>query len=311
MAEPHQRTQSGKLRAVSKRSINDSQGSSNQKIQPASVGIVNAEDIKVYSTDDDDDILKFFAQTPTCLSNLHVDILTKIARECGIDRTDSVDRNWRNTWNIGTWCIGNQVSASINIVQPNIAECWIGVASNRNDDLQEIISKYSGYALEKSTCSASPCGSGYQIKGRWGLHAVSELRSLGIIKKEPIEMAGTNICQSRVFIWLLVGKNSEYLCTLTQQSIVILARHIPDYVLDIEEPTEAKNITLRIRNPEKVNDNSQLSINTAGWIQFNGRPDNVARLYGALSIALRNVMKSLYLKPFLGSLHYDILPEDF
>lgn len=310
MAEPHQRTQSGKLKPVARRSISDAENSSIPKIQPVTIGIEDAGNVKIEDTDDDD-ILKYFSQTPTSLSTFHIDILSSIAKECGIINDNVVDKDWRNTWNIGTWCIGNQVSASINIVQPNIAECWITVASNRDDDLNDIISKYSNYTLEKSTCTAIRCAGGYQIKGRWSLHAVTELRSLGIIKKEPIEFGATNVCQSRIFIWLLVGKSSEYLCTLTQQSIILLAKYIPDYCLDIQEPTEAKNITLRMRNPRKVNDSSQLSITTAGWLQFNGRPDNVAQLYGAVSIALRNIMKSLHLKPFLESLHYDTVPEDF
>jgi hypothetical protein len=310
MAEPHQRTQSGKLKPVAKRTTSDAEVSSIQKIQPITIGIEDAGNVKV-ENNDDDDLLKYFEQTPTSLSDLHVDMLTSIARECGITNENVVNKDWRNTWNIGTWCIGNQVSVSVNIVQPNIAECWISVACNRHEDLHDIINKYSSYTLEKSSCTAIASGTGYQIKGRWGLHAVTELRSLGIIKKEPIEFGATNICQSRIFMWLLVGRSSEYLCTLTQQSIILLAKYIPDYCLDIQEPTEAKNITLRMRNPRKVNDGSQLSITTAGWLQFNGRPDNVAQLYGALSIALRNVMKSLHLKPFLESLHYEVLPEDF
>jgi hypothetical protein len=310
MAEPHQRTQSGKLKPVARRSINDAEVSSIQKIQPVTIGIEDANNVKIEDTDDDD-LLKYFDQTPTSLSDLHVDILASIAKECGITNDNAIDKDWRNTWNIGTWCIGNQVSASINIVQPNIAGCWISVACNRDDDFHDIINKYSNYTLEKSSCTATRSGTGYQIKGRWGLHAVTELRSLGIIKKEPIEFGTVNVCQSRIFIWLLVGKSSEYLCTLSQQSIILLAKYVPDYSLDIQEPTEAKNITLRMKNPQKVNDGSQLSITTGGWLQFNGRPDNVAQLYGALSIALRNIMKSLHLKPFLESLHYEVLPEDF
>ena len=249
-------------------------------------------------------------QTPTSLSSTHVSILTEIAKECGIYSDSAINRNWRNTWNIGTWCIGSQVSASINIMQPNTAGSWINIVCNRYDDFNSIIDKYSKYPLQGSTCSATKTSSGYQIKGRWAFHALDELNSLGIIKKESIDIASVHTCQSRIFIWLLVGRNSEYLCTLTQSSIVLLAKYIPDWCFDNKE-SSAQNITLRIKDPIKVNDASQLSISTAGWIQFNGRPDNVAKLYGAVAYSLREIMKSRFVKSFLESLHYDVLPEDF
>lgn len=308
MDEPHQRVQSGKLRPASRKSFTNNESSAVRKIQLSTVGIEDAEDLQVQ---DSDDILDFFTQTPTSLSSFHIDILNSIANQCGITGNNILNKDWRNTWNIGTWCIGDEVSASVNMMQPNIAECWVKVICNRHDDLHDVINKYSSYPLEKSTCSALASGDGYQIKGRWCLHAVDELRSLGIIKKDPIEFASVHVCQSRIFIWLLVGNTSEYLCTLTQESIVLLAKYIPDWSLDIQEPTEAKNITLRVKNPCKLNDASQLSITTAGWVQFNGRMDNLARLYGALTIALRSIMTSIHLKSFLESLHYDTLPKDF
>lgn len=307
MDEPHQRIQSGKLRPAGKKTTDSTQGNIAQKIQLPTVGIQDAQDLEIPDTDD---ILEHFLQTPTSLSDTHVGILTRIARECGVYSSNAINKDWRSTWNIGTWCIGNQVSASINIMQPNIAVSWINIVCNRYDDFNSTIEKYSKCPLQGSTCSATKTGSGYQIKGRWALHALDELNSLGIIKKESIDIASVHACQSRIFIWLLVGQNSEYLCTLTQGSIVLLAKYMPEWCFDNKE-NSAQNITLRMKNPEKINDASQLSISTAGWIQYNGRPDNIAKLYGAVAYSLREIMKSRFIKPFLESLHYDLLPEDF
>lgn len=308
MAEPHQRVQSGKLRAPGRRDINEYGGVPLEKIRSQSIGIQDAESIELK---DSDDIIAHFYQTPTSLSNMHVDILTNIANESGITGNDIINKDWRNTWNIGTWCIGNQVSISINMMQPNIAQCWANVTCNIYEDMEAIVQKYDSYPLEKSVCTINGTSNPHQIKGRWTLHAVDEALSLGVIKRDPIDIGGINICQSQIFIWMLVGTDSEYLCTLTKDSTVLLAKYIPEWCLDIQEPTEAQNITLRLRDPSKTNDNSQLSITTTGCLQFNGRVDNAARLYGALSTALRDIMRSIRLKSFLESLHYESLPQDF
>lgn len=308
MEEPHQRVQSGKLRPSGKRSSRTNSNSSVRIGNYDSIGIQAADTLE---TQDSDDILQHFLQTPMQLCNLQVEILSNIAKECGIHQENTINKEWRNTWNLGTWHIGNQISISLNIMQPNIAECWATVSSNKHQDLLDITQKYFNYKLEKSICSATKTNNGYQIKGRWSLHAVSEMISTGVVKKHSVELGGLNICQSRLFLWVLVGGSSEYLCTLTSESIELLAKYIPDWCLDIQEPTDAKNITLRVRNPTKINDASHLSISTSGWIQFNGRVDNAARLYGALTVALRSIITSIRLKSFLESLHYDSIPVDF
>lgn len=300
MSEPHQRVQSGKLRRPSRQNRTESSNDRVYQQQDIATGIENATYLE--SNEWDDDILVYY-QTPTSLTDLHISILSKIALGCGIKDTSNIDRDWRRTWNIGSWNVGNKVSISINLMQPNIANCWAVVSGVSKERIQDIASEYTNTNLPNSTCKISGINS-ISIQGRWTLSLLDRLLKESLITENQYTITGINITQCKLFCWVVLNTGSEYLCTLTEDSVQILTRYLPDWCSDICEPNAANNVTLRIRSPTNPNDASQLAITVLGNLQYTGKLDNIDKLYKALSIAIDNTINSKHIKLFLESLHY-------
>lgn len=300
MSEPHQRVQSGKLRRPSRQ--NKSKCFNGRICQQQEIlnGIENA--ISLEHNEWDEDIL-VYQQTPTSLTNLHVSILSKIALGYGIENISNIDRNWRRTWNIGSWSIGNKVCISINVMQPNIANCWAVVNGVSREKVEAMASEYTSINLANSACKISGINS-ISIQGRWTLTLLDRLISENLITEDQYKITGINITQCKLFCWVILNTNSEYFCTLSEDSIEILTKYLPDWCSDICEPNAANNITLRIRNPINPNDASQLAITTTGNLQYTGKLDNIDKLSKALSIAIESTIKSKHIKLFLESLQY-------
>jgi hypothetical protein len=308
MEEPHQRVQSGKLRLAPKKNFGTFASQSSQTQNIVYLSLQNASDLEVPNIDDSHDA---YTQSPTSLSPIQCELLQKIASGYGIAPEIAIDPDWRRTWNIGTWCIGGQVSLSINLMQPNIASSWVGINIGKDNRLMSIIDKYNELNLSKSKCRKTDTSYGCQLQGRWAIVVADRLISDGIIKKEDIDIQSLNITQSRLFCWLIVGNKSKYYCTFTKESIDVLVKYIPDWCSSMTEATAAQNTTFRLKNPVNSNDSTQLSITTQGWMQNTGKSTNLTKLHEAISIAFKDMVKSVYLKSFIDSLQFQLVPESF
>lgn len=308
MEEPHQRVQSGKLRSIPIKSFASPVTKINKEQKIVYLSIDNACDLEIPDIDESYDA---YMQTPMSLNDLQVELLRRVANGYGINDVNAIDRDWRRTWNIGTWCIGNDVSLSINIMQPNIANCWIGINIDSDTLLLPVVNKFNKLDIPKSTCRIIRTKTGYQLQGRLSILVANDLISENIVTRNDIKFDTLNITQSRIFCWMIVGKESKYYCTLTKDSVDILMKYIPSWCADINEATAANNTTLRIKNPIHDNDSSQLSITVCGWLQYTGKYENLSRLHEALSIAFRNVIKSIHLKTFLQSMEFQVVPNNF
>jgi hypothetical protein len=101
--------------------IHQNQQKVHTKKQVVYTGIENAVELVCKHNEDE---YSTYLQTPTDLCNTQVEILEKITAGCSITDPNAIDRSFRKTWNIGAWHIGNKISISINIKQPNISGCW-------------------------------------------------------------------------------------------------------------------------------------------------------------------------------------------
>ena len=149
MSQPHQRVQSGKLRKTSKRNSQLRNSKLSKEVSNVYIGIENATHIS--QTEDYEDYL-IHLQTPNKLTSLQVDILSDIILGWGGNINEDIDPTWRLTWNIGTWSIGKNVSLSINMIQPNIANAWINVSNVSENVLKDLAFEYNSYNLERSIC---------------------------------------------------------------------------------------------------------------------------------------------------------------
>lgn len=307
MEEPHQRVQSGKLRKSFKQKNNQNSIKKTYEKRIVHTGIENATNLPLLDSDDE---YATYLQTPTVLCNFQVELIGKIALQYGISSIDEVDRCWRRTWNIGAWHIGDKLSISINVKQPNMSNCWVNVANVDIDRVQQLAKKYSSEKLSKSTCKVTAGNKKIQIQGRWAPNIVDDLLIQNLITKEDVEVSSINIGQTRLFCWLILSTTSKYMCFLTKDSIDIIVRYIPQWCMDISEANSGGSTTLKLRNPPIVNDSTQLSISELGWLQYQGRSENIGQLSKALSTALHATITSIHLKLFLESLEYKILDSE-
>ena len=306
MEEPHQRTQSGKLRKTFKQiGYKDTAKTFERKV--VYTGIENATKL---SDMDSDEEYTTYLQTPYTLSDFHVLLLKEIASGYGIVNETSIDRYWRRTWNIGAWHIDNKLSISINLKQPNIANCWANITKVELQAVEKLAAHYSSYRLPKSTCKVSGTDIKVQVQGRWTPNIVDRVLKDNLTSRENIEISSLNIGQTRLFCWLFLNTGSRYVCFLTKGSIDIIVKYIPNWCMDMSETSSGGSTTLKLRNPPIINDSTQLSITELGWIQYQGRSENIKELSKALSIAIDSTIQSLYLRPFLDSLEYKILAVD-
>lgn len=304
MTEPHQRIQSGKLRKSGR--ISDANVDSKEpKVENAVyVGIESATAIDLQ--DYDDEVL-VYRQTPTDLCNYQVEILKKIAKGYGLIEDNAIDRTWRRTWNIGSWSINRSMCLSINILQPNIAGCWANISHTSVDTVSSIADSFSSYNLPRSTCTVTGSDNKVQIKGRWTPYVVDKLLRDDIIVADQIFISNLNITQSKIFCWLVVGNNYKYMCRLTKDSLQILSRYIPEWAVDIDEVSAGGSLSLKINSSGSDNDATQLTINSAGSVQYQGTARYLEELPKALRMSLRNTVLSPHLKLFLDSLEYKIV----
>ena len=304
MSEPHQRTRSGKLRKAN--SLLSDTGTTKSSFEKRIVytGIDNAVEL---IPKDDEDEYSTYLQTPTDLCDTQVQILEKIAIGYSITDPSAINRSFRRTWNIGAWHIGNKISISINIKQPNIAGCWANIGRVDIKSVQNIAKKYISENLEKSRCNITESANSIQIQSRWTPNIIDDLLFNRLTTKEDIEIIGLNICQVSLFCWLVLSTESKYLCFFTKETVNILIRYLPEWCMDITETSSGGSTALKIVSPDIYNDATQLSISDSGGLQYQGRPENISNLSRALSIAIHSTMKSIHLKLFLDSLEYKIV----
>lgn len=300
MSEPHQRSRSGKLGKPTKQ--NKLSQSSNQTYidDQSNPGIENAS---VLTPADDETELEQYCQTPTTLTGLHISILQELQIGYGALDNQGINDEWRRTWNIGAWTIKDKMCISANIMQPNIANCWVDIKDIDISIVQKYADKLLAFGLPKSTCKVTGINS-IKVQGRWSLTLAQMLLDDNLIGRDKLQVSNLNICNSRIFFWIILATGSEYLCTLTLTSVELLSRYLPDYCYCISEVNSANNTSIRIKNPTVANDASQLTINKAGFIQYNGKSQNMKRLSEGLSISIHRIIKSPFLKSFLQSLEY-------
>lgn len=317
MSEPHQRTQSGKLRKANVYSDNAKQTQHRQQHKHILVGVENAS---LVDDVDPDDEIQLFHQSPTILTDTQVSILRSVADGLGVRDKDCIDRSWRRTWNIGTWCIDKTISISANIVQPNIAGMWANIENVDFRIVQDLSNKYRSYNLEKSAATATTSNRMVRVQGRWTPYIIDSLYSAGLVRPEEVEITYVNVTQSRLFFWVIVGDGNEYLCTPSSDTIELISNHIPEWAFDIMETNAGGGLSIKLDGSRQVqdargrrgsikNNSTQLSINSIGWIQMVGSERNVKSLYEALSTSIRSLMHSLHLAAFMESLEYKIPRE--
>lgn len=136
MVEPHQRTQSRKLRKPTRQyAVLSSSEDSHHLSSKTTPGLANAtalDDI------DYEEVLEIHRQTPTPLTDNHVRIMSEMARGYGCSDDKCIDKEWRRTRNIGIWHLGTELSISANIMQPNIHNSWAKITSCRLDIIKSI-----------------------------------------------------------------------------------------------------------------------------------------------------------------------------
>lgn len=303
---PHQRAVSGKLRVTSKLNISESTAIAKEK-DPVYVGIENSQQLKDYDSELE---IQHYYQTPRNLIYTQISVLSDIVRGLHGNPETYITSEWRNTWNIGIWKIGDKVSLSMNLMQPNIANCWVNIVNcnqKAKDKLGQLRAAYIALGLEKSTIKIVPGKGRVQVQGRWSLVAANVLLNEGLITEDDLQIASLNITQSRIFGWLIIeGETgrSTYLCLFTRQSGDVICRYLPEWCADIEEAGAGCNISIRLRNPEVKNDASQLQVNNAGSLQYNGRRESLGKLYEAIYESIHTTVKSVYLNTLLQSFEF-------
>lgn len=299
MSEPHQRTRSGKLRQASRRAPPQVDTQSRRQSTALPQGIRAHNQIEA---DDIDDTVDTHQQTPTHLTRQRIAILNKVMAGYTGKEDVAVDPTWRNSWCIGVWHVGSSVTVSINILQPNVAGCWVTISKCSQQIISARAEAYNSIGLRSSTCRATYSRGNVQVQGRWSLNLADDLIDEGLIDESNVEIAGLNICQSSIYLWVLVGPDSKYLCSLTMGSLGIITRYIPDNCSDIEEVSACGSISLKIKGT--TNDATQLSVTSTGAVQYQGGTRYLTELPRALSTALGRTMESVHREPFLSSLHY-------
>lgn len=317
MNEPHQRTQSGKLRRANIYSDNTRRAQHKQQHKHILIGVENADTIEDVDPDDE---VQLFHQTPTTLTDTQIKILKSVAEGLGIKDEKCIDKKWRRTWNIGAWCVDKTISISANVIQPNIAGMWANIEGIDVKTVQDISDKYMSYNLEKSAATVTSSSRVVGIKGRWTPYIIDSLYSAELIKPEEIEITYVNITQSRLFFWVIVGDGNEYLCTPSSDTVELISNYIPEWAFDIMETNAGGGLSIKLQGSRQVQDargrrgsiksnSTQLSLNSLGWLQMVGSERNTKSLYEALAIAIRSLMKSLHLAAFMESLEYKIPKE--
>lgn len=317
MDEPHQRTQSGKLRRanVYSESTRGEQNKSRHKHI-----LVGAENVSHVEDVDPDDEIQLFYQTPTMLTETQITVLKDVAEGIGINKENCIDKNWRRTWNIGAWCVGRAMSISANMIQPNVAGMWANIENIDISSVQEISNKYMAYNLEKSAATVKASSRLVEVKGRWTPYIIDSLYSANLAQSEQVEITYVNVTQSRLFFWVLVNNEHEYLCTPSSDTIELISRYIPEWTFDIMETNAGGGLSIKLEGSRQAKDakekgkmkksnSSQLSINSMGWLQFVGSERSVKSLYEALAIAIRSLIHSVHLTTFMESLEYKIPKE--
>lgn len=303
MNEPHQRTKP-KLGALNKYQTNPDQRRDTEK-KVILTGIENATTLEPNNADDE---MATYLQTPTTLCNYQVKLLQSMAKGYGINSPNCIDRDFRRTWNIGSWHINNKLSISFNIRQPNIAGCWVNLKKVNVSEIEKIAEEYHKTNLSNSVCTVSRYGLNCQIKGRWTLNLLDHLLRYGLVTEENISISSLNISQSSLFCWVVLSTGSRYLCLLSRQSVDIICKYKPVWCKDITETSSAGSVSLKLENSVLVNDATQLSITETGGLKYQGRAENIEKLPEALRISIHKMMESLHVRSFLQSLQYKLVP---
>ena len=314
MEEPHQRKQSGKLRQALKPGT---KGGSvyHRELEEVTVGIENTTEI---TNADIDEEYASYTQTPIPLTDTQVRFLQDIVTNLGLVGDVHIDREWRRTWNIGTWCIGKTFCLSSNIIQPNICNSWATIKNASVSSVEQAVRPYKEVTLERSTIDVTSSNNLVQVKGRWVPHVVDSMIKVGSIAEENIEITYVNSTQSRLFFWLILGPDHEYMCTPTSDTINILLRHIPSWSFGMIEVSAGGSLSIKLKktddnlsSSERHSDNaSQISITNTGWVQYVGRPETLGKLYGALAHSIRATVHSPQLPAFINSMQYRYLSEE-
>lgn len=316
MSLPHQRTQSGKLRAPKIRK-DDPQLQRNRKTNTSRPGIENAERIDKMDPEDETSL---YLQTPSALTETQMDTLLRAARGIGILSRDCIDKEWRCTWNIGRWSIGDDIYISANIVQPNLSVMWANLKNVQHFDIARIRNKYTGLRLESSSCEVKSLNGAVQIQGRWVPHVIDEAIETGLLKREDVDITYVNLSQSRLFFWLILDDSKRYFCTPTIGTIVAISSHLPAWSKAFTEINAGCSMSIKPDANTQVEDASnlgrvkrrtltQLTVTREGWIQLVGNDSNVESLYRALSEGIRNTIESSGVTALIKSLEYNYLDE--
>jgi hypothetical protein len=317
MSEPHQRTQSGKLRRGNIYKAIGTRQQAKQEHKHIYIGVENATSVEEVDPDDE---LQLYHQTPTILTDTQISIFRKIATGLGIKEDNCIDNGWRRTWNIGTWCIGKRISVSANIVQPNLAGMWANIEGLDASTVRPICDAYKSYGLEKSSATLTATSKLVELKGRWTPYILDSLYSAGATTPGNVKITYVNITQSRLFFWVIVEDEGEYLCTPSQETIDLISRYIPEGAFDITETNAGGGLSIKLRGDKQVEiakrqgiepkmTATQISISSVGWVQFTGSEYCVQDLYEVLATSVYSVMHSPHLTAFMDSLEYRIPKE--
>lgn len=293
MAEPHQRTKSGKLRRPqkAKRAV--------RQQRERHSGILHAGPLEEVHTDDEDEV---YRQTPTDLCMLRHRILSKVAAGFGLDPASAVDKSWRRTWTIGAWKIGDSVTVCIAMMQPNVASAWVNISGVNVQSVMSAAEGYNSLCLPKSTCRVETSQGRARIQGRWSLDLASDLVASSAVKDSDVTVTSLNVSQATLFAWVAVGSDNVYLCTLTKESLKILVRYLPPWCADFEEVAVNGAVSLKVRGSNA--DATQLVIGSGGSVQYQGTPAHLRMLPSAMCISIRATMESVHMAQFMDSLEY-------
>ena len=308
MSEPHQRTQSGKLRKSSKQNKDLSEIKQKDK-QERKSGIENATvfyyDNITEERDNYNNEIENYFQSPCILTDIHVSILGKIATGFNLDPEKVIDKTWRKTWNIGTWMLKNKLFFSFNLVQPNISGCWADIDSNlvSLNTINNYADMYKRLNLPNSSCKATGVNT-IKIQGRWTIHSVQKLIDDNIIELKDVRYSSINIGNTKLFILVKLQTGSEYLCNLTSESLDTLIKYLPNSCRHIQEVSSGGGTSIRVKNPETANDSLQLTIDTFGSVRYNGKLENLYTVTQGLYASITELVASKRLKLFLNSLEY-------
>lgn len=299
MSEPHQRTRSGKLHKARRRGSTSPELQRSTPVPADKPGIAN---FTIGTCIDPDDEYAMHMQTPTLLCRTRINILTKMAMGYNAQCRDPVNDSWRNVWRLGVWHIGNDVTVSVDIMQPNVAGAWVNLRSVDTKAIQSIADEYNALKLPSSTCRVTISGSDAQVQGRWSLDLADRAVDERLVSEENVTIAGLNVCQSSIVMWVMIGDTSQYCCSMTSESLKILTRYIPQWCCDIHEVSVSGSISLKVRGAE--NDATQILVGSTGAVQYQGTPRYLSRLPEALSTAICATIESVHCQMFMDSLVY-------